>query len=183
MKIGLAQVNPTVGDFAGNRRLVENATEEAWAEGAELVIFPELVLTGYPPLDLLSRPGFIEEQDRQIEALLPLSEKVPLVIGAVTQSGETDGHEKGLLNTALLLSGGKRMAQQAKSLLPTYDVFDEKRYFAPAQSWEPVQWKDAAPALGMSICEDVWTHALSYPFDPIEAQVQAGAEVILNLSA
>ncbi len=183
MKIGLAQLNPTVGDFAGNRRLVEQAAEEALADGAELVIFPELVLTGYPPLDLLSRPGFIKEQEHQIEALLPLSQKVPILIGAVTQADAANQQEKSLLNTALLLCDGKRAGYQAKSLLPSYDVFDEKRHFEPAHSWKPVPWKDGGPAMGLSICEDVWTHALSYPFDPVEAQVQAGAEIILNLSA
>ncbi len=178
MRIALAQVNPTVGDLGGNRRLVEETAAKALAAGAELVVFPELVLTGYPPLDLLERDGFVRDQLRELDALLPVSRRIPLVVGAVLPVPPRDG--KHLANCAVLLRDGRRVAQQAKTLLPTYDVFDEKRYFVPACERAPVP---GAERLGLTVCEDAWTPEIAYEIDPVAELARAGSRIVLNLSA
>ncbi|HKJ24499.1 MAG TPA: nitrilase-related carbon-nitrogen hydrolase, partial [Myxococcota bacterium] len=134
MRVALAQVNPTVGDLAGNRRLVEEAAAKAAAAGAHVVVLPELVLSGYPPMDLLERDGFVRDQLRELEALAPASREIDVVLGAVLPGERPrrpapDGGDgrKAWRNSAVLLSGGRRVAAQAKSLLPSYDVFDETR--------------------------------------------------------
>ncbi|MCZ6463091.1 MAG: NAD+ synthase [Proteobacteria bacterium] len=180
MKIGIAQVNPTVGDLAGNRRLVEEAAAKAAEEGADLVVLPEMVLTGYPPMDLLERDGFVRDQMRELEALRPASKRVAIVLGAVLPWPE--GRPKKLANAAVLLAGGEQVAAHPKSLLPTYDVFDENRYFAPAERREPVTLPGSGAALGLTVCEDTWVDTKSYDVDPTEELVAAGASLILNPS-
>ena len=123
MRVALAQVNPTVGDLSGNRRLVEEAAAKAAGERADLVVLPEMVLTGYPPMDLLERDGFVRDQLRELDALLPASERVAIALGAVLPNEEK--RPRRLSNAAVLLAGGRRVAVRAKSLLATYDVFDE----------------------------------------------------------
>lgn len=177
MRIALAQINPTVGDLAGNRRLVEESAVKAAAAGATLVLFPELALTGYPPMDLLERRGFVDDQLRELEALLPVSQKIAIAVGAVLPTERRGG--KSLANAAVLLAGGARVAAQAKTLLPTYDVFDEKRYFAPAERRAVTQI--GGSPLGLSICEDGWT--VGYDSDPTGDLAQQGAALVLNLSA
>jgi NAD+ synthase (glutamine-hydrolysing) len=179
LRVAIAQVNPTVGDLAGNRRLVEEAAAKAAGAGAGLVVLPELVLTGYPPMDLLEREGFVRDQLRELEALAPASERVAIALGAVLPaSGEGGVH---LENAAVVLAGGRRLASQAKTLLPTYDVFDEKRWFAPARERVPVQV--AGIRLGLSVCEDVWCEELGYRVDPVGELARAGARLAVNLSA
>jgi NAD+ synthase (glutamine-hydrolysing) len=175
VRIALAQVNPTVGDLDGNRRLVEEGAAKALAAGAELVVFPELVLTGYPPLDLLEREGFVRDQLRELDALLSVSRRIALVVGAVLPVPPRDG--KHLANCAVLLRDGREAARQAKTLLPTYDVFDEKRHFVPATERTPVG------LLGLSVCEDAWTPAIAYAVDPVAELARAGSRIVLNLSA
>jgi NAD+ synthetase len=169
MRIALAQLNPTVGDLAGNRRLVEEAAAKAAGERADLLVVPEMVLTGYPPMDLLEREGF--------DALAAASGHVAIVLGAVTPA---DGAGRGLRNAAVLLAGGSRVAARAKTHLPTYDVFDETRYFAPATRRVPVSLGDAI--LGLTVCEDTWVEPLGYTIDPVGELAAAGATLILNPS-
>jgi NAD+ synthase (glutamine-hydrolysing) len=179
MRIALAQVNPTVGDLAGNRRLVEEAAAKAAAAGARLVVLPEMVLTGYPPMDLLERRGFVADQLRQLEALAPASARIAIALGAVMPVAPRGG--KSLANCAVLLAGGRRVAVQAKTLLPTYDVFDENRYFVPAEARAPVPLD--AWVLGLTVCEDGWTERIPYEVDPTGDLRGRGAGLVLNLSA
>jgi len=181
MRLAIAQVNPTVGDLAGNRRLVEEAAAKAVSERADLVVLPEMVLTGYPPMDLLERDGFVRDQLGELDALLPMSRSIPIALGAVVphqKSGRTRLH-----NAAVLLANGERRAVRAKSLLPTYDVFDERRHFAPATRREPVTLQDGGPLLGLTLCEDTWVDQMGYRTNPVAELAGAGCAVILNLSA
>ncbi len=181
MRIAIAQLNPTVGDLTGNRKLVEEAAVRAEAAGAEIAVFPEMVLTGYPPMDLLERDGFVRDQLAELEILAPLSRGIDMALGAVLPV--EGGSSKRLINTAVLLRGGERVAVQGKSLLPTYDVFDEKRYFVPTDRREPVATRDGSSLLGLTVCEDAWGGEISYRTDPVGDLVTAGADLILNLSA
>ncbi|MGE4650985.1 MAG: NAD(+) synthase, partial [Myxococcota bacterium] len=176
MRIALAQLNPTVGDLTGNRRLVEEAAERAASAGADVVVVPELVLTGYPPMDLLEREGFVADQVRELEALEAASQRVAIVLGAVLPGAGA----RELLNACVLLAGGKRVAVRAKSLLPTYDIFDEKRYFTPASKRETVAL--GASTVGLTVCEDTWVEPLGYALDPVGELAAAGANIVFNPS-
>jgi NAD+ synthetase len=181
MRFAIAQVNPTVGNLAGNRQLVEEAAAKAVSERADLVVLPEMVLTGYPPMDLLERDGFVHDQLEELDALLPMSRSIPIVLGAVVphrESGRTRLH-----NAAVLLADGERRAVRAKSLLPTYDVFDERRHFAPATRREPVTLQDGGPLLGLTACEDAWVDQMGYRTNPVAELASAGCTAIVNLSA
>jgi NAD+ synthetase len=178
VRIAIAQVNPTVGDLSGNRRLVEEAAAKAESERADVVVLPEMVITGYPPLDLLEREGFVRDQIRELEQLAPASRRVPILLGAVLPS-EAAGPAH-LQNVALLLSDGHRVVAQAKTHLPTYDVFDEKRYFVPATRSESVQL--AGENVGLTVCEDTWSEAIGYSRDPVGLLAQSGASLIFNPS-
>jgi NAD+ synthase (glutamine-hydrolysing) len=186
MKVALAQINPTVGDFEGNRRLVLAAAVAAEARGAELAIFPELALCGYPPKDLLERPAFVEaaaESLRRLVAELGGCATAALV-GFPERMAAEAGH--GLANSAALIDGGRIVHVARKSLLPTYDVFDEWRYFDPATEVAVAEFRGRR--LGIAICEDIWNDADFWPHrryrsDPIEALVRGGAEILINVSA
>jgi NAD+ synthase (glutamine-hydrolysing) len=179
MKIALAQVNPTVGDLKGNRGLVEESMDRAEKAGADIVVLPEMVLTGYPPMDLLHREGFVRDQLRELDALCARSKRVEVVLGAVLPC-ETDSRGR-LLNAAVHLARGERVHTQPKSLLPAYDVFDENRYFAPAE--RRMTSACAGERIGLATCEDVWSDRNAYTVHPVPEFVAAGAKVILNPSA
>jgi len=193
MKIALVQVNPKVGDFQRNTRLVLDRAREASAAGAEVAVFPEMVLCGYPPLDLLSFPSFIAENEK---ALAFLAQELPpdllTLVGLVLPvSGPGDfAWEKGLENTVVAVAGGRVMFRQAKTLLPTYDVFDERRYFRSAPSRKIFEWKGLK--IGIPICEDLWWEASvgaglgqgnPYGIDPVAELADLGADLLLSPSA
>ncbi len=179
MRIALAQLNPTVGDLVGNRRLVEEAAAKAASERADLLVVPEMVITGYPPMDLLERDGFVRDQLRELDALLPASRGVAIALGAVIPA---EGSERDApYNAAVLLAGGQRVAVRAKTHLPTYDVFDERRYFTAADHREPVTL-DGETVLGLTVCEDTWVEPLGYRIDPVGELARAGAQLVLNPS-
>ncbi|HVZ87989.1 MAG TPA: NAD+ synthase [Polyangia bacterium] len=186
MRIALAQINPTVADFESNRRLIADAVAAAEARGADLALLPELALSGYPPKDLLERPAFIEAARTALDGLAGelAGARTAALVGFPERAAPGAG--RGLYNSAALIEGGRVTHIVRKSLLPTYDVFDERRYFEPAPEVAPVPFRGRL--LGVSICEDIWNDADFWPArlyraDPIESLVQAGAEIILNLSA
>jgi NAD+ synthetase len=183
MKIALAQVNPTVGDFTGNSARILQAALDAKQRGADLAVFSELCLCGYLPQDLLERPGFIE---RNRTELLALAQKLPLptIVGYVGQAHERVG--KPIANTAALIANGRVVFEQQKMLLPAYDVFDEARYFQPARN-QSVFPLDGLKA-GITICEDIWNDknfwaSRLYDRDPVTELIAKGAEIVINISA
>jgi NAD+ synthase (glutamine-hydrolysing) len=188
-RIALAQIDPTVGDLDGNAALVRRATEVARAAGAALVIFPELALCGYPPRDLLDLPEFVDRAAAALAALaVPAgwSRGVAVVLGFPERVAGAP--PPGLANAAALLHDGRVAAVGRKSLLPTYDVFDETRYFLPSPTATAAPLPGLAGALGLSICEDVWNdkrfwQVPRYERDPIAELTRGGAGLVANLSA
>src|SRR5262245_8331798 len=186
MRVALGQLNPTIGDFDGNLRLAEAALAEAERREAGLLVLPELVLCGYPPKDLLERPSFVDAAARALEALAERARgRTAVLVGAPLRTGG-EGPGRHLANAAALLAGGRVASIHRKSLLPTYDVFDEWRHFDPADAVQVARLD--ARTLGVTVCEDVWNDADFWPerryrADPVEALVAQGAELIVNLSA
>jgi NAD+ synthase (glutamine-hydrolysing) len=187
MRIVLAQLNPVVGDVPGNVRRVQQALEQSRELKPDLVVFSELMLTGYPPRDLLARSWFIDRVEAGLVEVARISaqfQEVGIIVGAPVRS--PGGLGKGLLNAAILLAGGKERFRQAKSLLPTYDVFDETRYFDPADSVQVASF--GGETLGVSVCEDAWNspemwERTQYDRDPVAELASAGATVLINISA
>jgi NAD+ synthase (glutamine-hydrolysing) len=188
MKVTMAQLNPIVGDIDGNKSKIINTISQCCEIGSDLVIFPELFLSGYPPQDLLERPWFLEKAQRAVQELRQVSEKYPdvgLLFGAPWPTGKDVG--KRLHNSALLIQRGRILIEQPKSLLPTYDVFDERRYFDPAPEINTLAFK--GETLGISICEDAWNDPELWPkgrlyaSDPIEVLAKKGATLFINISA
>lgn len=193
MKIAIAQLNPTIGDLAGNAAQVLAAAQQADALGAEVLLTTELVLCGYPPRDLLLQPSFIEAM-QQVTAQLAqdLPPQLAVLVGlATTNPHARERGGKALYNSTALLQGGQLKQLFHKQLLPTYDVFDEARYFAeghgPCQI-ELVDRQGASVRLGITICEDLWNDeefwgGRSYPRNPIADLAEAGVDLVVNLSA
>jgi NAD+ synthetase len=182
MKIGFAQINCTVGDLRGNFEKILRAYERLSAAGAELILTPELAVTGYPPQDLVFKSQFVPQTFEVLERLHARVVGAALLVGFVDRN---QGRGKPFHNAAALLEAGQPVRRTHKSLLPTYDVFDEDRYFEPARSVTPLNFRGRK--IGVTICEDIWTeHYLPRPLydvEPVRSLVEQGAEVILNLSA
>lgn len=184
MRIALAQINTTVGDFAGNLDRIVRYAHRAAGQGADLVVFPELALSGYPPRDLVEKPGFIARSEAEMERLARALPGIAAVVGYVRRSHAEQG--KGVADAAALLHGGKRVADYSKMLLPFYDVFDESRYFEPGS--EPVVYELGQWRLGLTICEDVWNDknfwkTQLYTRDPVDETLKAGAGLVLNIAS
>ncbi|HBY61040.1 MAG TPA: NAD+ synthase [Solibacterales bacterium] len=182
MKIALGQINTTVGDLAGNVDLMLRYAREAAARGAELVAFPELSLTGYPPRDLVEKPAFLDRTESELARLASETASLPIAIVTGYVGRSSDGSGKRATNSAAVLRGGRTVFRQTKMLLPTYDVFDEARYFEPAKAQEP--WSDVA----LTICEDAWNdkqfwERQLYRHDPVEELARAGARVLISINA
>jgi NAD+ synthetase len=184
MNIGIAQINPTVGDFPGNVKRILAAYRECIDSGADLVITPELSLVGYPPQDLVFKSQFVPKCLQALDYLAGEIREIPLLVGYI------DHHHPGhpgnpFRNAAAWLENGKIQHRIWKTLLPTYDVFDERRYFEPSESCDPIVWN--GHRIGVTICEDIWTETfLQRPFydhDPIAELSAKGIDLLLNLSA
>jgi NAD+ synthase (glutamine-hydrolysing) len=169
MRLALAQINPTVGDLDGNRALILDRLEQAREADAEIVVFPELAVTGYPPEDLLLRPGFIHAAERSLEQIARASHGVTLLVG-------TPCLDRDLYNACAVCSGGEVKALVKKRFLPNYGVFDELRYFAPGHDLYVFEHGDAL--LGVTVCEDMWQ-----PGPPATDLALAGAQLLVNVSA
>jgi NAD+ synthase (glutamine-hydrolysing) len=183
MRVGFAQINTTVGDIEPNARKILAAYRQASQQGAQLVITPELALTGYPPQDLVFKSGFVPQTLEQLRALHEQIDTVPLLVGYVDFSPKRTG--KPFVNSCAVLVKDRPIRKIFKTLLPTYDVFDEARYFEPAEDQQPIEL--LGEKVGITICEDIWTdkylrHDL-YHCDPVERLIGLGATTILNLSS
>ena len=169
MRLALAQINPVVGDLDGNRDLILGRFEEAKARGADFVVFPELAVTGYPPEDLLLRPGFVRAAESTVEAIAREARGATVLVGA-------PHFDHDLYNACFVLSGGEVKAVYRKRFLPNYGVFDEDRYFAPGR--DLILLEHEKTLIGLTVCEDMWQ-----PGPPATDLALAGAELLVNISA
>jgi NAD+ synthetase len=184
MKVALAQINTTVGDLAGNEARILAAYRRGLEAGVDLVMFPELTITGYPPRDLLLKRSFIAQNLAVLDRLAAASGKAAMLVGYVDGNKKRPGRE--VTNSAALLQNGRVLATRTKTLLPTYDVFDEDRYFEPAQENHPVEF--AGGKIGLTICEDIWNDEDFWPDrryghnPPVELAAE-GSRILFNISA
>jgi NAD+ synthase (glutamine-hydrolysing) len=188
MKISIAQLNYKIGNFAGNKDLICKAINQAKAEGSDLVVFSELCIPGYPPLDLLDRVDFIEKCDKTVIEIARICSDITAIIGSPTFNTDPEG--KKLYNSALVLSEGKIVFKTNKALLPTYDIFDEYRYFEPEKNFSIFTIKGIKIAL--TICEDLWDEQPSdnkfeksrlYTVSPMDELARYNPDLIINISA
>jgi NAD+ synthase (glutamine-hydrolysing) len=184
MKIALAQINTVVGDFQKNSEKICSFINLAKNQGADLVIFPELAVTGYPPKDFIDVPAFVHQNLITLEKIAQHVSGISAIIGFIDKNKQPQG--KFVHNAAAFIQDKTIVSIHHKSLLPTYDVFDECRYFEPAHAISPVRYRDYT--LGISICEDIWNDDEFWPrplyeIDPIENLISCGANIIINISA
>jgi NAD+ synthase/NAD+ synthase (glutamine-hydrolysing) len=183
VKIALGQINPTVGDFSGNAAKIIDSSARAQAAGAGLILFPELSVCGYPPRDLVERPSFVARNQQTLEQIAASTPGIAVICGLVTPAHSDTG--KSVMNSAAWLMEGKVAFIQSKMLLPTYDVFDEMRNFAPAKSQELFSF--CGKRMALTICEDAWNdkqfwRRQMYASDPVASLIQAGGNFLLNIS-
>jgi NAD+ synthase (glutamine-hydrolysing) len=184
VKIALGQINPTVGDFSGNAAKIIDFSRRAQTAGVGMILFPELSVCGYPPRDLVERPSFVSHNRESAERIAAQTKGIAVICGLVTAADSDAG--KSVNNSAALLMDGKIAFLQSKMLLPTYDVFDEMRNFAPARKQELFPF--CGNRMALTICEDAWNDKQFwvkrlYTVDPVEALIQAGGNFVLNISA
>ena len=184
MKIALGQINPTVGDFSGNAAKIIEFALQARSAGVGLILFPELAVSGYPPRDLVERPSFVASSLATVEKIAGATQGIAVICGTVTPAEAESG--KKVMNSAALLRDGRIEFIQSKMLLPTYDVFDEMRNFAPAKSQQVFSF--CGKQMALTICEDAWNdkrfwNRRLYGVDPVDELVRAGGNFVLNISA
>jgi NAD+ synthase/NAD+ synthase (glutamine-hydrolysing) len=184
VKIALGQINPTIGDFTGNLKKIIESARQAHVQGAEMVLFPELAVCGYPPRDLLEKPDFIARNQQVVDEIARAVPQITVVCGFVSPAKVETG--KSVMNSAAVLRDGAVQFVQSKMLLPTYDVFDELRYFDPARSQRlfPASGRQFA----VTICEDAWNDKHFWPrrlysVDPVDELLHAGGNFVINISA
>lgn len=184
MKVLVAQLDPTIGDFSGNIQKIIHALEHAQKEKADVVLFPELVVCGYPPEDLVLHDHFVTSCEETLQKIIPHTKGLMVLVGLVRRN--LAHGEKALLNSAAIIQDGKIVGFHDKALLPTYDVFDERRYFEPGTEFKAWVWK--GKKIGVLICEDIWQHAgyvgdTRYACDPVLEYQKLKIDLLLNLSA
>jgi len=184
VKIALGQINPTVGDFENNSARIIDCAQRARTGGAELVVFSELCVCGYPPRDLVEKPSFVQANCRTASHIAENTHGIALIVGLVTPAQSETG--KSVMNSAALLSEGRIEHIQSKMLLPTYDVFDEMRNFAPAKQQQLIRF--GGRKLALTVCEDAWNDKhfwdrRLYGIDPVEMLMTAGGNFVVNISA
>ncbi|MGK5087677.1 NAD+ synthase [Bdellovibrionota bacterium FG-2] len=186
MKIAIAQIDPVIGAFEANVKKIKEAYKRACSKQARLLLTPELAVCGYPPLDLIERPEIFERNEAAVEELLAVTrdQQCALVVGHVSKNPSDEG--KPAQNVLTVLENGKRVFRQAKTLLPTYDVFDEARYFEPAK--KNTLWECDGRRIAFAICEDLWGNDTAfgrklYSRDPLEIYRKEHAELVISLSA
>jgi NAD+ synthase/NAD+ synthase (glutamine-hydrolysing) len=184
VKIALGQINPTVGDFENNAARIVDHSQRALAAGAGLIIFPELAICGYPPRDLVEKPSFVAANQTSAEKIAERTRGIAVICGLVTPAQAETG--KSVRNSAALLRDGKIDFIQSKMLLPTYDVFDEARHFAPGRKQELLAF--CGRQMALTICEDAWNdkhfwHKRLYTVDPVEELMRAGGNFLVNISS
>jgi NAD+ synthase (glutamine-hydrolysing) len=184
VKIALGQINPTIGDFSGNSRKIIDYARKAQAAGAQMILFPELAVCGYPPRDLLEKPSFVARNQQVTQEIATGVPEISIICGFVSPAKVETG--KSVMNSAAILRNGEIQFIQSKMLLPTYDVFDEGRYFAPAPSQSVFSFDGRQMAV--TICEDAWNdkhfwHRRLYSVDPVDELLHSGANFVLNISA
>jgi len=184
MKIALAQINPIIGDFTHNTEKIIAAAEMAINLSCDLIVFSELIISGYPPRDLLEKKDFVDANLMHLEKLITSIRGIGVICGFVDKNPNEKGNP--LYNSAALFDNGKILHQAHKRLLPNYDVFDERRYFEPGKECLPFSYKDYQ--IGLTICEDIWNDKdffsrRLYPADPVEKMVKEGANLLINISA
>lgn len=184
MKIALAQINPIIGALSVNSQKIIAHIDKARRLGADIVVFSEMALCGYPPKDLLLLPSFIEELTRTLKKIIVASSRITVIVGTVREN--PSGGEKGLYNTAAIIENEELIGFQDKALLPDYDVFNERRYFEPAARTDV--WSLSSKRVGVTICEDIWQHAkaveyTTYQRDPVLELARQAPDFVINLSA
>lgn len=184
MRILAAQINPTIGDLEGNTNKILKAIAAAKEHAIDILLFPELALTGYPPEDFLLLPQFIESVEKHLQKIVEASTGLTVIVG--TPRRNFDNMEKPLFNSAAIITDGKIIGYQDKILLPTYDVFDERRYFEPCK--DSKIWMIKGKRVGITICEDIWADRdlikyTSYMRDPVAELKPFKIDLLLNLSA
>ncbi|PTY04865.1 NAD+ synthase [Opitutaceae bacterium EW11] len=184
MRIGIAQINPTVGDLAGNRQLILDAYHDLVLHGAELVVFPELAVCGYPPRDLLFKRRFVPDNEQSLTEIATHVGDVPALVGFVETNPSPDGRR--FYNAAAFCYRGEIQVIARKCLLPTYDVFDEDRYFEPAHAPRIINYNGVR--IGITICEDIWKTSMVstgrlYQVDPVAELAKEHIDLMVNLSA
>jgi NAD+ synthase/NAD+ synthase (glutamine-hydrolysing) len=184
VKIALGQINPTIGDFSGNSKKIIESARQALDLGAQMALFPELAVCGYPPRDLLEKPAFVERSQQVVNEIARAVPQITVICGFVSPAKVETG--KSVMNSAAVLRDGSVQFVQSKMLLPTYDVFDESRYFDPAESQKLFPF--CGRQFALTICEDAWNDKHFWPrrlyrVDPVDELLRAGGNMVLNISA
>jgi len=181
VKIALCQLNYTIADFEGNTSIIIDAIKKAEQNACDLAVFSELSICGYPPDDILDYAHFIENCEKAVESILPYTHQTAVIVGCPTPNKQSSG--RSLFNSALLLHEGKIVSTNHKTLLPTYDIFDEARYFEPNSSFDCIDFKGQKIAL--TICEDLWdeTDFLNYNLHPLQELLKQNPDFIINIAA
>lgn len=184
MKVRVQQLNPTIGDISGNTALILEALQNAGNDDLDLLVLPELCVCGYFPMDLLERPAFWEAVEKANQKIIAETDETALIFGSFIKNDDRKGRP--CFNVAIMAHKGREVGTVRKTLLPTYDVFDEGRYFEPNDTFKCMEWNGVK--LGITICEDVWANNSliqyhAYPVEPVRELVSKGADAIFNISA